>query len=115
VKLLFRTGMTSILLLWSGAAKAEANQRIVGSYVCLNNPAPECRNPERQITPTFACINNFNPECHNPLRPRIELERGNWSCLMNQNVNCNNTIRYSVENRRNWSNYFELRPNDTKR
>jgi len=115
VKLLFRMGMTSILLLWSGAAGAEPSQRIRGSYVCLNNPAPECRNPERQITPAFACINNSNPECHNPLRPRINLEPEAWSCRMNQNVNCNNTIRYSVENRRSWVDHFELRPDDTKR
>lgn len=115
MKLLFRIGMTSVLLLWMESTRADPSQRIVGSYVCLNNPAPECRNPERQITPTYACINNSNPECHNPLRPRIDLNPGGWSCQMNQNVNCNNRIRYSVENRGSWEGYFELQPNDIKR
>lgn len=115
MQLLLRMGMTSVVLSWSWAAQADSSQRIAGSYVCLNNPAPECRNPERQITPAFACVNSFNPECHNPLRPRIELKPRAWSCRMNQNVNCNNTIRYSVENRRSWEDHFESRPNDIKR
>jgi hypothetical protein len=117
MQLLLRIGMISILLSWSWAAYADPSQRIAGSYVCLNNPTPECRNPQRQITPAFACINNFNPECHNSRRPRIMLEPTAWSCRMNQNVNCNNTIRYSVENRETWKNHFELelRPDDTKR
>jgi hypothetical protein len=117
MQLLLRIGMTSVLLSWSWAAYADPSQRIAESYVCLNNPASECRNPKRQITPAFACINNFNPECHNPQRPRIVLEPTAWSCRMNQNVICNNTIRYSVENRENWEAHFELepRPDDTKR
>ncbi len=115
MQLLLRIAMTSILLSWSWAAQADPSQRIAGSYVCLNNPAPECRNPKRKITPAFACINNPNPACHNPLRPRIELTPGAWSCQMNQNVNCNNTIRYSVENRESWEADFDLRPGYIKR
>lgn len=112
MQLLVKVSIASVFLSWSWAAQADSNQRIRGSYVCLNNPAPECRNPARQTTPAFACINSPNPECHNPLRPRIELEPSAWSCRMNQNVNCNNTIRYSVENRENWKDRFELRLDD---
>jgi hypothetical protein len=108
-------GMWS-LLVWCGVAQAaEPNQRIPGSYVCLNNPAPECRNPDRQITPAFACINNPSPECRNPPRPRTELKPKSWSCLMNQNVNCNNTIRYSVENQDIWERLFESSPTTEER
>ncbi|NJR39955.1 MAG: hypothetical protein HC781_15455 [Leptolyngbyaceae cyanobacterium CSU_1_4] len=95
---------------WSGASEANSSQRIPGNYVCLNNPAPECRNPERQITAPFACLNNPRAECQNPPRPKIDLEPRAWSCRMNQNVNCNNTIRYSVENRENWAEYFRATP-----
>jgi hypothetical protein len=115
MRLLLRMAIASVLCLWSGAAQADPSQRIAGSYVCLNNPAPECRNPQRQITPAFACINNPNPECHHPLRPRAELEPNTWSCQMNQNVNCDNTIRYSVENREAWETHFAVRPNPTRR
>lgn len=107
MRLLLTMIITSVLMSWSDAVQANPNHRIAGSYVCLNNPAPECRNPKREITPAFACINNPNPECHNPPRPRTELKPGAWSCQMNQNVNCNNTIRYSVENRESWITHFE--------
>ncbi|MBW4517342.1 MAG: hypothetical protein KME11_19220 [Timaviella obliquedivisa GSE-PSE-MK23-08B] len=113
MQILLRVGLTLFLLLWSKASEANSSQRIPGNYVCLNNPAPECRNPERRVTPTFACINSSNPECHNPLRPKIELEPRAWSCQMNQNVNCNNTIRYSVEDRESWVEYFEPRLDET--
>jgi hypothetical protein len=111
-------GMTSLLWLAgsaTGQAQEAPNQRILGNYVCLNNPAPECRNPERRITPVFACINNPNPECRHPPRPRTELRPGTWSCRMNQNVNCGNTIRYSVENLEEWAEHFEERSGDGKR
>jgi hypothetical protein len=103
------------LIAEKGLAQEAPNQRIAGSYVCLNNPAPECRNPERRMSPGFACRNNPNPECRNPPRPRTELKPGSWSCLMNQNVVCDNTIRYSVENREAWARSFEVRSTGTER
>ncbi len=115
MRLFLRMAIVIIFLPWSGAAQANSSQRVAGSYVCLNNPTPECRNPERQVTPAFACINNPNPECHHSPRPRTELEPKTWSCQMNQNVTCNNTIRYSVENREIWENNFEGYLSPTKR
>jgi hypothetical protein len=100
--------IASALLIPTWAAQANPSERILGSYVCLNNPAPECRNSERHITPTFACINNPNPICRHPPRPRVELKPGTWHCRMNQNVECDNAIRYSVEDRESWIENFSL-------
>jgi hypothetical protein len=114
----FVMGVTSLLWVASqamGQAQEAPNQRIFGHYVCLNNPAPECRNPKRRITPGFACINNPNPECRHLPRPRTELRPGTWSCLANQNINCGNRIRYSVEDLEEWAGHFEARSGETKR
>jgi hypothetical protein len=99
--------ISSVFGISQGTANAIPSERIAGSYVCLNNPAPECRNPVRQTTPTFACINNANPECRNPPRFRTRLEAGAWSCRANQNVKCDQGIRYSVEDRDTWEGHFD--------
>jgi hypothetical protein len=104
-----------VLLIPSWAAQANPSERISGSYVCLNNPAPECRNGSRQTTPTFACLNNPNPACRNPSRPQAELKPGSWQCRMNQNVECENPIRYSVEDRERWVDHFEGRSQPSER
>jgi hypothetical protein len=96
-----------VLLLPMGAAVANPSERIAGNYVCLNNPAPECRNVERIVTPGFACINNPDPACRNPPRPQGELVPGSWQCRSNQNVKCGNPVRYSVEDQENWAEHFE--------
>jgi hypothetical protein len=105
MKLLFI--FCGVLLFHTGAAIANPSERIAGSYVCLNNPAPECRNGARVITPGFACINNPDPACRNPPRPQGELSPGSWQCRSNQNVKCGNPVRYSVEDLENWAEYFE--------
>jgi hypothetical protein len=58
MQLLLRIGMTSVLLSWSWAAYADPSQRIAESYVCLNNPASECRKLlQRLLVSTISTLN----------------------------------------------------------
>jgi hypothetical protein len=95
------------LIIPSTATSAqESSARIHGYFVCLNNPAPECRNPDRQISGDFVCLNNPGPACNSPQPPDRSLEPGSYDCLMNQNTACQNPRRYSVEQPEVWENAF---------
>lgn len=89
------------------ASTIPAVELIPGTWVCLNNGNPDCKNPpngtqfaQGKPVGAWTCTNNGNESCGNPPNAydisKGKLEPGNWNCINNSNAVCGNPTRFNV-------------------
>lgn len=71
-----------------------------GSWRCINNSNPVCKNPPRnldsaRVPGNWLCLNSRFPECQNPspFTPSAsDYKPGTWICINNPRSECGNPI-----------------------
>jgi len=80
----------------SGSASAQnastipSVELIAGTWVCLNNGNPVCKNPPIVAQPR----QDSSPNAYD--NSGGKLEKGNWNCINNGNSVCDNPPRFNV-------------------
>jgi hypothetical protein len=79
-----------------GSASAQSTstipevELIPGTWVCLNNGNPDCKNPPIATQP----LKDNSPNAYDISKGK--LEPGNWNCINNGNAVCGNPTRFNV-------------------